>query len=420
MSSYSSADYRVRHKSTIPANSGEWVDLFVREYNGTHGNQDPKPVLMLHGRSSPAVAGYDLVIPPGTGPDSPDAPQGPDIRYSWAQELARDGFDVFLMDLQGSGLSPRPTMDDPCNANPAQQATVLVPFPLAKPCPGPPPYAHQLGNSDSEWAELDTVVKFIQSLPGRNKPIDFIGWSAGAFVMGPYVLQHPGNVGSLLLLAPIFPPNGRWSKNASKPFGRPPDAQTMPVSTPAVTFGFPMNVGSKTGFKTAWDAEQGSPEQREDGMVDRVWAAFMANDPEGAKWGPPLPDGTHEGVLRYRNTYWWGWNTQTVPIKDASGTPVLGEAVPVLIIYGDQDTQANTPATLPPVLHFSVPDLYEAVPGVQKLMFRYAGAGHSMVWERMSKPLHDMSKQWLKNRKVEGLTSGSYFRDIDGDLTPLD
>jgi pimeloyl-ACP methyl ester carboxylesterase len=411
MSSYSTADYRVRHTSTIPANSGEPVELFVREYNGTRGHQEPKPVLMLHGRSVPAVAGFDLVLPP--------SPDGPDIRYSWAQELAHHGYDVFLMDLQGNGRSPRPRMDDPCNANPAQQQPVLVPNPLAQPCPSPPPYPHQLGNSESEWAELDTVVGFIRGLPERNKPIDFIGWSAGAFVMGPYALKHPGNVRTLTLLAPIFPPNGRWSTVPSDPFGRPPEARTLPVSTPAVTFGFPMNVGSRTGFATGWDAEQSSPEQREPGMVDAVWDACMAEDPEGAKWGRLLPDGTPEGVLRYRNTYWWGWNSQTAPLEDAAGRLILGDRVPVLIVYGEQDKQANTSPSQPAVLYFSVPALYEAIAGDDKLMFRFAAAGHSMVWERRAEALHDFSRQWLDTGGVHGLTSGSYQRDVDGGITPL-
>ncbi|MGW5461983.1 hypothetical protein [Streptomyces sp. NPDC003996] len=53
-----------------------------------------------------------------------------------------------------------------------------------------------------------------------------------------------------------------------------------------------------------------------------------------------------------------------------------------LIVYGALDKQANNPATLPAVAHFSVPDLYKAIAGSQK-------------------------------------RAGSYVRDPDGELTPL-
>ncbi|MFJ9833781.1 alpha/beta hydrolase [Streptomyces sp. NPDC101169] len=402
-------EYKVPLASKVPANYGDPVELFVREYNGTKTNKPPLPVLMLHGRSVPALPGFDLAPVPG----------GSATRYSWAQELADDGYDVFIMDLQGSGRSTRPkVMDEACNANPAQQQQVLVPHPLTELCPPPPPYAHELGNSESDWAELDKVVAFIQNLPGRNKPIRFIGWSAAAFVMGPYTLQNPGKVESLLLLAPMFPPKGRWSQKPAEPFGRPMEAGTLPVSKPPNMFGFPMNVGSMTGVKASLAS---TPDLWEPGIPDLVWAACMANDALGSKWGPEVAGapGTYEGVLRYRNTYWWGWNNQTVPYENPAGTRVLGERVPVLIVYGDADRTANSPATFPDVLRFSVPDLYAAVPGPQKLMFCLAGAGHSLVWERTAKPLHHMSKQWCKNHKVEGLTSGSWFRDFDGELTPV-
>ncbi|MFE7956169.1 alpha/beta fold hydrolase [Streptomyces sp. NPDC057413] len=402
-------EHKVKLASKIPANYNEPVELLVREYDGTPNGSGTshKPVLMLHGRSVAALAGFDLAPVPG----------GSATRYSWAQELAQAGHDVFVMDLQGNGRSPRPTMDDPCNANPAQQQQVLVPYPLSQPCPPPPPYAHQLGNSESEWFELDTVVEYIRKLPGNDKPIDFIGWSAGAFVMGPYVLQHPEKVNSLQLLAPVFPPQGRWSGNPADPFGRPAEAATLPVSKPAVTFGFPMNVGSRAGFKIGLD---GNPALREPGIEDYAWEAMMDSDDVGSKWGPELSPGVRAGVNRYRNTYWWGWNDQTVPYENPAGTAVLGDRVPVLIVYGELDTQANSGPSVPPLIHFSVPALYQAIKGPQKLMFCYAGSGHSMVWETAAQALHTMSKQWLKHHKVEGLTSGSYFRDADGALTPLD
>lgn len=398
MTSYELEEHRVRHVSKIPANEDIEVQLPVREYDGTHGH-NREPVLMLHGRSVPALPGFDLAPVPGDNP----------IRYSWAQELAKAGFDVFIMDLQGSGRSPRPMMDVPCNANPAQQAPVLVPNPLPEPCTPPPPYPYQLGNSESEWAEVKRVVDFIRSRPDADKPIHFVGWSAAAFVMGPYALQNPDDVRSLFLLAPMFPPKGRWSEQVDEPFGRPAEAAQLPRP------GFPMHVASKSGFKASLS---GPAALWEPGIDELAWEACMRDDHEGSKWGRRVNGGEPEGVLRYRNTYWWGWNNHTVPLMHQNKY-VLGGRVPVLILYGQNDRTANTPTPMPDDLNFSVPALYKAIAGSKKLMFCFEGSGHSLVWETTAEAIHRFSKHWLKNGKVEGLGSGSYFRELDGNLIPM-
>nr|WP_144298870.1 alpha/beta hydrolase [Streptomyces sp. TLI_235] len=145
--------------------------------------------------------------------------------------------------------------------SPAQQADLLVPHPLAAPCT--PGYPSQLGTSESDWGEVDTVVDHI--ILHRNvSKVALVGWSAAAFQLGPYTLQHPQKVASLLLLAPIFPPKGRASKAGTR-FDPP---VPLPVSSPAATFGFPMNLSSRETFGSAWDRELHCPKQREDGMVD--------------------------------------------------------------------------------------------------------------------------------------------------------
>lgn len=402
MTSYELREHKVKHTSKIPVTYGDEVELPVREYDGTHGH-DREPVLMLHGRSVPVLPGFDLAPVPGGDPN----------RYSWAQELAAAGYDVFLMDLQGSGRSPRPgPMDDPYNTNPAQQQPVLVDHTI--PTTRPPQYTTELGNSESEEAELATVVEFIKSQVGENKRVRFVGWSAAAFVMGPYTLKHPDNVESLFLLAPMFPPRGRWSGNLHDPLGRPQEAATLPVGTPSHLLGFPMHVTSKSGFKRSLT---GTPALWEDGIADRVWAACMEDDPLASKWGPHV-NGDREGVLRYRNTYWWGWNSQTAPHKK-DDKYVLGDRVPVLILYGELDRTANTQTSMPDVLHFSVPDLYAAIQGPQKLMFCFEGSSHSLAWETTAQAIHHFSKHWFKNGKVEGHSSGKYFRELDGNLIPL-
>ncbi|MFF4486001.1 alpha/beta hydrolase [Streptomyces sp. NPDC001544] len=387
MASTPAQDLRVPHVSTIPANAGQHVQLFVREYDGTKPSHDPEPVLMLHGRSAPALAGFDLQY----------------RHYSWAQDLAAAGYDVFVMDLQGNGRSPRPEMDNPCNTNPAQQQ-YLVPNPLAATCP--PAYAHQLGNSQSEWDELRTVVEFVKRRRDVSQ-VAFIGWSAASFVMGPYTLQYPEDVRSLMLLAPIFPPNGRASRPGTD-FGAP---EPLPVSSPAAQFGYPMNISRKTDLRTAWDNELHCPDQREPGMDEVVWSAILDNDAVGRTWGQ-ISGGVPEGIARFRNSYWWGWNNATVPLD---GT--LGTLLPVFIVYGEFDTQANHPSSNP-LTDFSVPALYQAVPGADKLMVRVSCAGHQMPWETRAKTLQHMSREWLKHSALDGLKNGSYVLDMNDRYTP--
>lgn len=404
MSHLTPIDHKVEHTSTIPANRDEVVELFVREYkaDGHTGPGTPQPVLMLHGRSVPVLPGCDLVLPPQGG-GSPH----PDTSYSWAQALASKGFNVYLMDLQGSGLSPRPRMETPCNANPAQRG-LLQTNPGTSSCPpDTAEYAKQLGNSKSEWDELATVVKFIRARC-NNQKVAFVGWSAASFVMGPYTLQHPDDVASLFLLAPMFPPNGRWSTDPTKPFAPPPGAMVPDEaeSTPAAVFGFPMNLTSKAGV------QNGIPDST---LADHVWKAIMDCDAEGQKWGGTTA-GQPEGVMRWRNTYWWGWNKDTA----GHGTVLGGTDVPVCIIYGDEDRTANTPEILGPVLHFSVPRLYQHIKGDNKLMIRIEGWDHNPVWERKAnKDLQLISTKWLEGKKVYGVEKGSWVRDPDGVLSPV-
>jgi hypothetical protein len=81
---------------------------------------------------------------------------------------------------------------------------------------------------------------------------------------------------------------------------------------------------------------------------------------------------------------------------------------------------ANTPVELGPVLHFSVPKLYQGIPAADKLMFRVEGWDHDPVWERNpNQTLRHMSWKWLKDQKVYGVENGSWFMDADGVLSPV-
>src|SRR2546425_3327142 len=220
-------DHHVPHISTVPANEGELVHLFVRERvrSDVDAGDPRKAVLMIHGASVPVLPGADL--------ETHD--------YSWALWLAKaGGFDVFMLDFQGSGLSPRPKMDDPCNVPVGQQRSSLIPNPLSATCP--PSYPFQLINSQSDWSELDTVIDYIRNLRGVDK-VALISWSAGSLRVGPYAVQHPDKVNSLLLLAPIYNPLGQAGSGDG--FAPPPDPATgQPVTLPRP--GTPMTLSTRT------------------------------------------------------------------------------------------------------------------------------------------------------------------------------
>lgn len=393
-------DHRVAHVSTVPANAGAPIELFLRERVARNKAPD-KVVLMIHGLSIPVLPGFQLKHE----------------HYDWSEELAKAGFDVFMLDFQGSGLSPRPKMDDPCNLSSADQA-LLIGNPLSAPCK--PNYAFQLVNAASDADELDTVVDYIRSYRGVEK-VALVSWSHGAVRAGRYAVQHPEKVDRLFFLAPFFDP--------SMPAGRPgvpvPDGFSAPYKAlangtaapcsatelaqgqcPGVAAadlrvpGVPMTLRNRAvAIGQRWEPEIKCDDQVEEGIKDLAWKAIMDNDDVGRTWG--LPAAAPEGVMRVRSFVLWGWNTQTAARIQS----------PVLIIGGEFDSQ------VPPS---GLPQLYGAIgDGVPKLLFKVACASHHMVWERQSKLLHHISKQWLKHGTVEGFDTGQFYVDTDGNLYPM-
>ncbi|HWL95323.1 MAG TPA: alpha/beta fold hydrolase, partial [Phycisphaerae bacterium] len=123
-SSIITIDRLIDHTSTVPAIAGQKIDLFLREKvaadlveKGSGKTFERKVVLMVHGGFSPATLAFDV----------------PYRDYSWMEQLAKDGFDVFAMDMTGYGRSGRPIMNDPCNLTPAHQKA-LVPTTLPETC----------------------------------------------------------------------------------------------------------------------------------------------------------------------------------------------------------------------------------------------------------------------------------------------
>ena len=310
--------------------------------------------------------------------------------YDWAQWLAQSGdVDVFALDFQGSGRSPRPKMDDPCNAPTAQQG-ILIPNPLSATCPHSYPFT--LNTSGSDLDELDTVIEYIRALRGVDK-VHLIAWSAGSFRVGPYAVQHPDKVASLLFLAPIFNTAFR---------GPPPIADPTPM-----TLGRRADVFAGDGRLLGWDPEVKCENQREAGIEDVVWAAIMENDDLGRTWGPPpagAPEGSPpEGVMRIRQS------VNAVGVWNAAVAAQI--TAPTLIIRGEFDTGQGG------LQH--VAELYNLVQNDNKLRFTVQCSGHFMAWEKQRSVLHHISKEWLKHQRVGGFDNGEFVVDTEGNLLPM-
>lgn len=367
-------DHGVPHTSTVAANAGEQVNLFVRErVRDDVADRPREAVLMIHGRSVSVLAAAELRYE----------------NYDWALWLARSGgFDVFMLDFQGSGRSPRPMMDDPCNAPTAQQG-ILIPNPLSTTCPHSYPFT--LNTSASDLDEIDTVVEYIRTLRGVDK-VHLIGWSAGAFRIGPYAVRHPDKVASLFFFAPIF----------NTAFRGPP-----PISDPTpMTLGRRADVFAGDGRVLGWDVEVRCEDQRAAGIEDVVWAAIMENDELGRTWGPPPagapPGSPPEGVMRVR---------QSVNLLNVWNATVAAQiTVPTLILRGEFDTGQGGLQ--------QVAELYDLVQSDNKLRFTVQCAGHFMQWEKQRRVLHHISAQWIRHGRVSDFDRGEFMVDNDGNLIP--
>src|SRR5580658_9572355 len=160
-----SVDHYVRVHSTVPAIAGQTTQIYVREVvrAGTAlrevGSAD-RVVLFVHGAGTPAEVAFDV----------------PYQDYSWMGYLAREGFDVFSMDMTGYGRSTRPAaMNDPCNLSREQQLT-LIPSLMAAPCSAT--YGQQMTTLASDWNDIGSVVDHLLALRHVDR-VAMVAWSLG-------------------------------------------------------------------------------------------------------------------------------------------------------------------------------------------------------------------------------------------------
>ncbi len=346
-------DIFVPHVSTVPANAGEHVGISVRHVRSTDRPPTKGTVLFTNQGSTSTLALLDLNYK----------------TYSIAAALAEEGFDVYLMDHTAYGRSPRPTMDDPCNADPSDQR-LLIPNPLAAPCTAR--YPRHLVTIFTELPEIDSVVDYIRRQTGRSR-VSLAGWSRATFRFGLYAAQHPEKVERLALLGPGYRPDA--------PAEFPPSNTLTNDQAPrAAVPPWPFTVRRLEEPLIPWERMRRCEDIVDPGVHEALMTSLRTYvDPGAASWGTPpgmlyrVPTGSQVDA---------GWNRASAKRMK----------VPVLLVVGEHDPRFAQEA----------PTLYADLGSTEKTMVKVQCATHFLLFERNHKVVHRAFAEFLTQGTVNG------------------
>ena len=271
---------------TIPAKDAG-IDLYVRNKHPAEMKTftPERTLLYVHGATYPSETAFDLELG----------------GFSWMDYIARQGYDVYLLDLRGYGRSTRPAeMDQPAKDN----------APIVK--------------TETAVRDIEAVVEHILQRRGIEK-LNLLGWSWGTTTMGSYAAQNPQRVNKLVLYAPV------WLRK--EPLKLPPG--TLPA----------YRTVTKDAAKQRWLAAV--PPDKVKGLIPDSWFeawvdATFATDPVGAQQTPPVLRAPN-GVVDDIQNFWAAGKPKYDPAKITA---------PTLIVHAewDQDTPAYMSQALFPLL----------------------------------------------------------------------
>jgi pimeloyl-ACP methyl ester carboxylesterase len=261
----------------VPADE-ESIRLFVRNKRPADMSayRAERTLLYVHGATYPSETAFDLQL----------------SGLSWMEYIARQGWDVYLMDVRGYGASTRPReMDQPASENaPIVTTEVAV-------------------------RDIAAVAAHIRERRRISKMV-MMGWSWGTSTMAAYTAQNNDKVHKLVLYAPL------WLRK-----------------TPSLT----AQAGQLGAYRTVTvDAARkrwltGVPENKLSSLIPADWfeqwaKATWATDPAGATENPPILRAPNGVVADVRN-FW----EKEKPLYDPANI-----RVPTLLIHAEWD--ADTPA----------------------------------------------------------------------------
>ena len=184
--------------------------LFVREVSLISGQRSLyAPVLLIHGARVPGLASFDLPVKGG----------------SLAEDLARAGFQVYILDLRGYGKSSRPAEMDL-----------------------PPNHSLPLIRTADAVNDLKITVRSIQMWSQSNR-VSLLGWATGGQWGGAYASQYPHTVQSLILYNSLY---GGSSHHPTLGYGSPLDTPGHSGNFNTLKFGG-WRLNTRKSLFTAWD-----------------------------------------------------------------------------------------------------------------------------------------------------------------------
>ena len=269
------------------------IELFLRSKRPREMRtfRSERTLLFVSGSTYPAETSFDLPLD----------------GWSWMDDIAAHGWDVWFVEVRGYGRSTRPPeMDEPPEAN-----TPIV-------------------RTETAVRDLTSAVDAILSRRGIER-LSLLGWSWGTSITARYTVAHPDRVVRLALYGP------RWLRQGQAIGAGPQIAEQTPL--PA--------------YRRAMAAEahthwlEGVPDEHKAELIPPGWfeqwaSATWATDPQAGRSDPPAlraPNGTMADVREF-------WDR---------GRPVYDPAritVPTLLIGAewDRDTPPAMRQALFPLL----------------------------------------------------------------------
>lgn len=218
------------------------ISIAIREVKQA-GNQDRVPMILLHGTRIPGLSEFDLNVPNG----------------SLAEDLAKQGHIVYIVDARGFGRSERPAeMDKPRQ-----------------------PGKRTLVRTIEITRDVDAAVEHLIEATGCKK-VGLFGWGVGGTCIQMYASLHPDKVSHLVFYNTIY---GGYKWPTRSTFAHPDDIEK-----------FDQEKNGNYNFNTIelleehWDKQipiEDKVAWRDPEMVKAFSQALLDGDPTSMERTPP-------------------------------------------------------------------------------------------------------------------------------------